>query len=144
MTAFRRHSLRKSVDPSLFEGSDDDVFLDNDIKHTRSKSISSLKCQMANYGTKVSSTNGSRESLDGLLWDLYDRWNGPANRNGSFDSDTLTEGSSLSEAWQGKAYHNISGNGSHRLTRANLHNKGNLVTIINNNIHTNNSIIVLL
>ena len=94
--------------------------------HWRTKSV----CSPLNYITNRTKheseikSSGGESLMDGLLWDLYDRWNGP-QRNGSVDSDTFTEGSSLSEAWQGRAYHNPNEhNSAERLTRANLQNKG--------------------
>ena len=126
----RRFSLRKEYNSfSADDEGDEDVF--NSGKRWRRKSAGCPLNSKPTQPDKTTSISSSRESLmDGLLWDLYDRWNAP-QRNGSADSDTLTEGSSLSEAWQGRAYHNPNENNSaQRLTRANLQNKGRPTILI--------------
>ena len=75
-------------------------------------------------------SNGSSEgcgefrpsSIDGLLFEIYDRW-----QRDSFDSDTFTECSSTSDAFLGRVdsvQHHLEEKHGSRLSRATLLNKG--------------------
>ena len=99
----------------------------------RSGFDSQKKRQMAWRGPRHTSggSNGSSEgygqndnrSIDGLLFEIYDRW-----QRDSFDSDTFTECSSTSDAFQGRVdsvHHDLEEKHGSRLSRATLLNKGN-------------------
>ena len=78
--------------------------------------------------TRSDSTQSVVDMVDGLLFEIYDRWHAPGQRD-SLDSDTFTEYSSTSEAFLGRSdtlQLDLDLTHSTRLPRSYLESKGQI------------------
>ncbi|CAH1783790.1 unnamed protein product [Owenia fusiformis] len=112
-------NLRNASKTKTFEG-----------KAVSLKSCDEFQFDELAVANEVSNSDNNYESdtgqsiMDGLLFEIYDRWHGP--QRDSFDSDTFTECSSMSEAFLGRSdslNYEFERTHSARLSRAYLESK---------------------